>query len=75
MITLTFPSTGNLCVFATGVMLGWTSPILPKLQKNAGTDDNPLEEALTEDQSSWIGSLVAIGAIFGSFAAGYLAER
>lgn len=52
-------------------MLGWTSPILPYLEEDGG----PLEKPITKDQSSWIGSLVAIGAIFGSFVAGYLGER
>lgn len=62
---------GNLCIVATGAMLGWTSPILPKLEKDGG----PLGSPISSDESSWIGSLVALGTIPGSFAAGYLGER
>lgn len=54
-------------------MLGWTSPVLPKLQNHL--EDNPLGRKITADENTWIGSLVAVGAVFGSFVAGYLAER
>ena len=56
-------------------MLGWSSPILPKLQENPAIDDNPLGTPITESEGSWIGSLVPLGAVFGSFAAGYVAEK
>ncbi|KMQ96530.1 facilitated trehalose transporter tret1-like protein [Lasius niger] len=62
---------GNLCIVATGAMLGWTSPVLPNLEKDGG----PLGSPISGDESSWIGSLVALGAIPGSFTAGYLGER
>lgn len=61
----------SLAVLATGAAVGWTSPILPQLEKNGG----PLGSPISSDQSSWIGSLVAIGAICGSFVAGYLGEK
>lgn len=51
-------------------MLGWTSPVLPYLEKDGG----PLGEKITSEQSSWIGSLVALGAIIGSFVAGEFGE-
>lgn len=63
--------TGNICIVATGAMLAWTSPVLPSLEKDGG----PLGEKITSEQSSWIGSLVALGTIPGSFVAGYLGER
>lgn len=63
--------TASLAVLATGAAVGWTSPILPQLEKNGG----PLGSPISSDQSSWIGSLVAIGAICGSFVAGYLGEK
>lgn len=63
----------NLCCVAAGALLGWTSPILPRLQNSV--DDNPLGRRITPDENSWIGSLVSVGAVIGSFAAGYLAER
>ncbi|XP_018396374.1 PREDICTED: solute carrier family 2, facilitated glucose transporter member 8-like [Cyphomyrmex costatus] len=62
---------GNLSVLATGVTMGWTSPVLPLLEKNGG----PLGSKITSEQSSWIGSLMALSPIVGSFVAGYLGER
>ncbi|KOC68300.1 Facilitated trehalose transporter Tret1 [Habropoda laboriosa] len=63
----------NLCCVSAGAMLAWTSPIKAKLQDSL--DDNPLGVKITDDENSWIGSLVAVGAMIGSFIAGYMAER
>jgi len=63
--------TASLSIVATGAMIGWTSPVLPRLEKDGG----PLGSPINSDQSSWIGSLIALGTIFGSFVAGYLGER
>ncbi|XP_043462717.1 facilitated trehalose transporter Tret1-2 homolog [Leptopilina heterotoma] len=69
-------TTGNLCIVATGAMLGWTSPILPRLQEdNPLNPDNPLNYPVSKEEASWIGSLVPMGAIFGCFAAGILVEK
>lgn len=62
---------GNICIVATGAMLSWTSPILPKLEEDGG----PLGSKITSEESSWIASLVPLGTIPGSFVAGYLGER
>ncbi|XP_043525601.1 solute carrier family 2, facilitated glucose transporter member 8-like [Frieseomelitta varia] len=63
----------NLCCVASGALLGWTSPVLPNL--GSTLEDNPLGRKITADENSWIGSLISVGAIIGSFVAGYLAER
>ncbi|KZC10964.1 Facilitated trehalose transporter Tret1 [Dufourea novaeangliae] len=63
----------NLCTMAAGAMLGWTSPVLPKLMKN--TEDSPLGRPIDQDENSWIGSLVAIGAMIGCFVAGWMSEK
>nr|XP_033328583.1 facilitated trehalose transporter Tret1-2 homolog [Megalopta genalis] len=63
----------NMCTLATGAMMGWTSPVLPRLGKDL--KDNPLGRLISQDESSWIGSLLAVGALFGCFVAGYLADR
>lgn len=73
LITTNVMISANLCCVAAGALLGWTSPILPKLQGTV--EDNPLGRMITPDENSWIGSLVSVGAVIGSFAAGYLAER
>lgn len=66
---------GNLCVVAGGAVLGWSSPVLPNLSIDPPIDDNPLGRPIDATEGSWIGSLVPLGAVFGSFAAGYMAER
>ncbi|XP_017875877.1 facilitated trehalose transporter Tret1-2 homolog [Ceratina calcarata] len=68
-------ATANLCVVGTGAMLGWTSPIGTSLMSNGTDSGSPLSGPITVDENSWIGSLVAIGAMLGSFIAGDLAER
>ncbi|GJQ86904.1 hypothetical protein Trydic_g11776 [Trypoxylus dichotomus] len=62
----------NLISFTTGVSFAWSSPMLPKLKT---TEDNPLGYALSEDEVSWVASLLALGAIIAPFAAGYLADH
>ncbi|XP_066589351.1 facilitated trehalose transporter Tret1-like [Prorops nasuta] len=66
-------ASANLCIVATGAMLGWTSSILPRLEEHAS--DSPLDEKITSEQSSWIGSLTPVGALVGSFLASYLADQ
>ncbi|OXU26467.1 hypothetical protein TSAR_003983 [Trichomalopsis sarcophagae] len=68
-------STGNLNIVACGAILGWTSPILPKLaEDNPIAPDNQLLRPITIDEKAWIGSLVPLGVMFGSFVSGYLGE-
>lgn len=62
---------GNMCIAAGGAMLGWTSPVFPILEKDGG----PLAGPISKNQTSWIGSLVSVGAFIGCFIAGYLSER
>jgi len=53
-----------------GITLGWTSPILPYL-----TSAESFLPKLSEDQISWITSLLALGAITGAVPAGKIADR
>lgn len=46
---------------SVGICMGWTSPVLPKLKG----DDSPLNEPITPDEESWIGSLITVGAAIG----------
>ncbi|XP_055909003.1 facilitated trehalose transporter Tret1-like [Eupeodes corollae] len=62
----------NLSSFAIGTCLGWTSPIIPKLQQN--TDDSPMDVGITKEEEAWISSLIAIGALVAPFVAGPLAD-
>lgn len=54
---------------AAGTVLAWTSPTLLELQSPNST------LPVTPEEASWIGSLVAVGAIAGALPAGYLADR
>lgn len=51
--------------------------MIPLLKSNEGLTSgyNPLGRKIDNEEDSWISSLVSIGAIIGSFVAGYLAER
>ncbi|XP_050436595.1 facilitated trehalose transporter Tret1-2 homolog isoform X1 [Adelges cooleyi] len=55
--------------FAVGTVLAWTSPVLPMLE----SDDSPRFK-ITAEEGSWVGSLIAIGAIIGSIPAGKSAD-
>lgn len=63
--------TASLSAFSTGVTGGWMSPVLVQLQKDGG----PLGSPVNMEQSSWMGSLMPVGAIIGSFMSGYLGAR
>lgn len=58
----------SLVLMISGTVLGWSSPVLPKLQGLNST------LPVTENEGTWVGSLVAIGAIVGPFPAGICAD-
>ncbi|XP_026322866.1 facilitated trehalose transporter Tret1-like [Hyposmocoma kahamanoa] len=62
----------NIAIASTGYSMGWTSPISTKLNS---TETSPLPDIITADESSWMGSLLTVGAIFGPFIGGFLAAR
>ncbi|XP_060528143.1 facilitated trehalose transporter Tret1-like [Cylas formicarius] len=64
--------TGNLAAFTSGITLGWTSPVIPKLQS---LNENPLESLITQSDAGWIGSLLPLGAVLGPFLAGAAADK
>lgn len=46
-----------------GYGLGWTAPVIPKLQD---PDQTPLPNVISDQEASWIGSLLFIGTITGN---------
>ncbi|CAH1708400.1 unnamed protein product [Aphis gossypii] len=54
--------------FAVGTVLAWMSPAMPMLLSPTS------KIKVTPNQGSWVGSLIAIGAIFGSIPAGKCAD-
>ncbi|XP_048507017.1 facilitated trehalose transporter Tret1-like [Athalia rosae] len=58
----------GLAAFQVGMIIGWTSPVLPYLMSE--------ESFITvnTEQSSWIGSLLAFGSVLGALPAGNIAD-
>lgn len=56
---------------STGTITGWSSPAVPYLQGNMGLERlNPI----TDDQASWVGSIVTLGCLVGAIPAGQLSH-
>ncbi|XP_063918692.1 facilitated trehalose transporter Tret1-like [Zophobas morio] len=64
----------NIIAFISGTSVAWSSPVLAILE---GDDLSriPLNRQITGDESSWIGSLAAMGGVVGPFIHGYLMQR
>jgi MFS family permease len=60
----------NIIAVGVGASIGWASPSLPLLQ----SDESILSEPLTSGEASWVGSLLALGALFGTLLFGWLSE-
>ncbi|KAG8227209.1 hypothetical protein J437_LFUL003415 [Ladona fulva] len=67
-------STATLASICSGCAIGWTSPALDRLRGIVGTYE-PLERPLEPDEASWVGSLMAMGAILGPLGGGLLIDR
>lgn len=63
----------NVVSFSAGTALTWSSPMLDKLS-SAG-NENPFDRGITEDEGSWISSLLSLGAAFGPFIYGNLTRK
>ncbi|KAL1491545.1 hypothetical protein ABEB36_012126 [Hypothenemus hampei] len=64
--------TANLAAFTCGITIGWSSPVIPKLQNATLT---PLTEVVGPSEVGWIGSLLPLGATLGPFIAGVAADK
>ncbi|CAG4932771.1 unnamed protein product [Parnassius apollo] len=61
----------NIGQIIVGYSVGWSAPIIPKLQDKS---TSPLPEPITDLQASWIGSLLYIGAMIGPYVTGILSN-
>jgi MFS family permease len=64
-------STVNIIAVSVGASVGWPSSFLPILQSSV----TPLEQPLTTTEASWLGSILALGALIGTLLFGWLSER
>jgi hypothetical protein len=64
----------DLLATSGDLAITWTSPVLAKLYSNDSAV-NPFDQPITEDEDSWIGSLINIGAMIGPFPYGFLADK
>ncbi|XP_012531503.1 facilitated trehalose transporter Tret1 [Monomorium pharaonis] len=58
-----------LMAVSVGTALAWTSPVLPQLYKETSW------LVITKEQGSWIGSLLALGAILGAVPSGPMSDK
>ena len=60
----------NIIALGAGASIGWSSPFLPAIQ----AEDSPLSEPVSSNEASWIGSILALGALCGVLLYGWLSE-
>ncbi|XP_075986338.1 facilitated trehalose transporter Tret1-like [Anticarsia gemmatalis] len=61
----------NIGQIVVGYSVGWSAPIIPKLQD---LETSPLPDIVTDLQVSWIGSLLYIGSVVGPYVTGILSN-
>lgn len=57
-----------------GIVLTWSSPMVIKLQ-NEEIETNPFGRVVTDDEVSWMTSLMSLGAVFGPYPFGYVSQK
>lgn len=63
-----------LLAFTCGTAFSWASPILPKLQ-SGDLNLNPLAQAATAQEASWVAGNLGLGATFGPMLTFYLSDK
>lgn len=61
--------------FASGIAIGWSSPVILRLNGKVDPGNNPLPDEIGPVEEAWIAALLPLGAIFGPFIFGYAADR
>lgn len=65
----------NICIMAGSAAMAWSNPILLMLKEDPVNEENPLGRPISEEESSWIGSMVTVGILIICLFPGYLAEK
>lgn len=71
-IIIVYFITGNVLFFLFGASLTWSSPVLPKLQDEKET---PFTSIPSQEEISWISSIMLLGATFGGYIFGFMASH
>lgn len=58
-----------------GISYHWTSPVLPHFLGTAVNNNYTTPFTITTDEGSWIGAMLAVGALMAALPSGYIAER
>jgi len=65
----------TMSAFCAGTALAWTGPALPMITANPALPANITDGfTITEDQGSWVGSLLPVGALLGALPTGYFSN-
>ncbi|KAJ8919554.1 hypothetical protein NQ315_002176 [Exocentrus adspersus] len=64
--------TGDLLLFISGTAITWSSPELEKLSNSSST---PFPHELSTEESSWISSILTLGAAVSPFIYGYFSDK
>lgn len=63
----------NISSLVCAIAMGWTSSMIPKLSTLG--PDSPLDTHLTVEETTWIGSCLAIGGVVSAVLGGLLADK
>ncbi|KAK4876193.1 hypothetical protein RN001_012615 [Aquatica leii] len=65
----------NMVALCAGMQIAWSSPSLAKLQSEELLDENVLGRTITNDEASWIGSLLPVGGCIGTKISEYFVDK
>lgn len=71
----------NISTFILGSALGWTAVVQPQLQQLPGSHVSVTDEEsiwyieLNDDEMSWVGAVINIGALIGALIGGFLTDK
>lgn len=64
-----------MAAFSTGIAVGFTSPVIPKLRGETDPENNPLPYPITPEEESWVAGLFPLGAAFTPLLTAFTADR
>ncbi|KAG8245725.1 hypothetical protein J6590_100408, partial [Homalodisca vitripennis] len=71
LYTLPLRLAATMSAFCAGTALAWTGPALEVIVAVGNATRDPDTISITEEQGSWVGALMPVGALVGALPAGY----